>query len=260
MKNPSPQVRNTLPEAGGSKFMPLMGFFVTADKRSLALFLMQPDLHCRSLYEHLGLSELADDERLGQAFEARELDVLGAEHLEHRRTREPHVGGGEVPAEREGREHRRRIACRREQPERHEEQAERAPVDALGDLHQMRVTAAMRKLHHAQAVAARVSDGSTQTQTTATNSATYLVNNRLRNFIPGPGDTGGTSSTGEAAGARLRARSAPPEPPSPNPASLCERGDDGADAGGDDHALLRVGLVVLLDVFEIVKVIYHQSM
>jgi crotonobetainyl-CoA:carnitine CoA-transferase CaiB-like acyl-CoA transferase len=57
------QFRNTMPTAGGSEFMPLMGFFVTADKRALALFLMQPDLHCRSLYEHLGLPELADDDR-----------------------------------------------------------------------------------------------------------------------------------------------------------------------------------------------------
>ncbi len=57
------QFRNTMPTAGGSEFMPLMGFFVTADKRALALFLMQPDLHCRSLYEHLGLRELADDDR-----------------------------------------------------------------------------------------------------------------------------------------------------------------------------------------------------
>jgi crotonobetainyl-CoA:carnitine CoA-transferase CaiB-like acyl-CoA transferase len=57
------EFRNTMPEAGGSEFMPLMGFFVTSDRRSLALFLMQPDLHCRSLYEHLGLPELAEDER-----------------------------------------------------------------------------------------------------------------------------------------------------------------------------------------------------
>jgi crotonobetainyl-CoA:carnitine CoA-transferase CaiB-like acyl-CoA transferase len=57
------EFRNTMPQAGGSEFMPLMGFFVTSDKRALALFLMQPDLHCRSLYEHLGLPELAEDER-----------------------------------------------------------------------------------------------------------------------------------------------------------------------------------------------------
>jgi crotonobetainyl-CoA:carnitine CoA-transferase CaiB-like acyl-CoA transferase len=57
------EFRNTVPQAGGSQFMPLMGNFVTSDKRALALFLMQPDLHCRSLYDHLGLAELKDDER-----------------------------------------------------------------------------------------------------------------------------------------------------------------------------------------------------
>ncbi|MCX7864512.1 MAG: CoA transferase [Novosphingobium sp.] len=54
---------NTLPQAGGGEGMPLMGFFTTSDKRALAIFLMQPDLHCRSLYEHLGLPEMADDPR-----------------------------------------------------------------------------------------------------------------------------------------------------------------------------------------------------
>src|SRR5882672_12056032 len=46
---------------------------------------------------------LADHERLRQALEARELDVLGAQHLQHRAAREPHVRGREVPPEREGR-------------------------------------------------------------------------------------------------------------------------------------------------------------
>lgn len=55
--------RNRIPSAGGNPGMPLMGLFVTADRRALALFLMQPDLHYRSLYNHLGLGELADDDR-----------------------------------------------------------------------------------------------------------------------------------------------------------------------------------------------------
>jgi crotonobetainyl-CoA:carnitine CoA-transferase CaiB-like acyl-CoA transferase len=55
--------RNTLPVAGGSNGMPLMGFFPTSDGRALAIFLMQPDLHYRSLYEHLGFPEAADDPR-----------------------------------------------------------------------------------------------------------------------------------------------------------------------------------------------------
>lgn len=57
------EFRNTLPQAGGSEFMPLMGNFTTSDNRAVAIFLMQPDLHCRSLYAHIGLPELADDER-----------------------------------------------------------------------------------------------------------------------------------------------------------------------------------------------------
>ncbi len=55
--------QNTAPQAGGNVGMPLMGQFVTSDKRAVALFLMQPDLHFRSLYEHLGFPELADDDR-----------------------------------------------------------------------------------------------------------------------------------------------------------------------------------------------------
>lgn len=57
------EFRNTLPQAGGSEYMPLMGNFTTSDNRAVAIFLMQPDLHCRSLYAHIGLPELAEDER-----------------------------------------------------------------------------------------------------------------------------------------------------------------------------------------------------
>src|SRR5216683_5785731 len=45
---------------------------------------------------------LGDDQRLRQSLEARELDVLGAQHLEHGRPREPHVGRREVPSQGEG--------------------------------------------------------------------------------------------------------------------------------------------------------------
>jgi len=55
------EFRNTVPKAGGGPMMPLMGFFTTSDKRAVALFLMQPDLHFRSLYEHLGFPEAAED-------------------------------------------------------------------------------------------------------------------------------------------------------------------------------------------------------
>ena len=57
------EFRNTLPQAGGQAYMPLMGNFTTSDNRAVAIFLMQPDLHCRSLYAHIGLPELAEDER-----------------------------------------------------------------------------------------------------------------------------------------------------------------------------------------------------
>ena len=52
--------------------MPLMGFFTTSDKRALAIFLMQPDLHCRSLYEHLGFPEAGDDPRFNNFMAMRE--------------------------------------------------------------------------------------------------------------------------------------------------------------------------------------------
>jgi len=73
------EFRNTRPAAGGSPGMPLMGNYVTADNRALALFLMQPDLHCRSLYEHLGLPELAEDPRYNSFAAMRENgDALSA--------------------------------------------------------------------------------------------------------------------------------------------------------------------------------------
>ena len=56
-------IRNQMPKAGGSPGMPLMGLFPTADHRAIAVFLMQPDLHYRSLFEHLGLPEMAEDPR-----------------------------------------------------------------------------------------------------------------------------------------------------------------------------------------------------
>jgi len=66
------EFRNALPVAGGSAGMPLMGFFPTSDKRALAIFLMQPDLHFRSLYAHLGFPEAADDPRFNSFMAMRE--------------------------------------------------------------------------------------------------------------------------------------------------------------------------------------------
>lgn len=56
-------IRNQMPKAGGNPGMPLMGLFKTSDHRAIALFLMQPDLHYRSLFEHLGMPEKAEDPR-----------------------------------------------------------------------------------------------------------------------------------------------------------------------------------------------------
>jgi crotonobetainyl-CoA:carnitine CoA-transferase CaiB-like acyl-CoA transferase len=56
-------LRNQIPVAGGSPGMPLMGLFKTSDQRAVAIFLMQPDLHFRSLFAHLGFPEAADDPR-----------------------------------------------------------------------------------------------------------------------------------------------------------------------------------------------------
>ncbi len=58
-----PVLQNKIPQAGGNPGMPLMGLFVTSDRRAVAVFLMQPDLHFRSLYERLGFPEAADDPR-----------------------------------------------------------------------------------------------------------------------------------------------------------------------------------------------------
>src|SRR5262249_34075604 len=78
---------------------------------------------------------LADDERLRQPLEPRELDVLGAEHLEHRRTCQAHVGGGEIPPQREGRHQHvpRRARARRRQPaEIHREEEDEQQADPEG--------------------------------------------------------------------------------------------------------------------------------
>src|SRR6266567_1805824 len=46
---------------------------------------------------------LGDHEGLRQAFQPGQLDIFRAQHIEHRRAGEPHVRGGEIPAERKGR-------------------------------------------------------------------------------------------------------------------------------------------------------------
>ncbi len=61
---------------------------------------------------------LADHQRLGQALEPCQLHIFRAQHFKHRRSRQAHMRGGEVPAEREGRHDQvqRSARARRWQP------------------------------------------------------------------------------------------------------------------------------------------------
>jgi crotonobetainyl-CoA:carnitine CoA-transferase CaiB-like acyl-CoA transferase len=59
--------RATLPKAGGAPRHPFLGNFRTADGRFINLFTMQPDPHIRSLFEHIGRPELADDPRFANS-------------------------------------------------------------------------------------------------------------------------------------------------------------------------------------------------
>ena len=51
------------PKLGGAPGNPFMGNFKTSDGRLISLFIMQPGPYIRDTFEHLGLSELADDPR-----------------------------------------------------------------------------------------------------------------------------------------------------------------------------------------------------
>jgi crotonobetainyl-CoA:carnitine CoA-transferase CaiB-like acyl-CoA transferase len=59
--------RNRMPTAGGAPGNPFIGNFKTSDGRTINLFTMQPGPHFRSLFEHLGRPELADDVRFCDA-------------------------------------------------------------------------------------------------------------------------------------------------------------------------------------------------
>ncbi|MDB5724270.1 MAG: frc 9 [Novosphingobium sp.] len=60
------ETRNPMPRPGGSAFAPFIGNFRTSDGKFLNMFTMQPGQHYRSLFEHLGLPELADDPRFNE--------------------------------------------------------------------------------------------------------------------------------------------------------------------------------------------------
>jgi crotonobetainyl-CoA:carnitine CoA-transferase CaiB-like acyl-CoA transferase len=56
-----------MPTSGGAPGNPFIGNFRTSDGRTINLFTMQPGPHFRSLFEHLGRAELADDARFCDA-------------------------------------------------------------------------------------------------------------------------------------------------------------------------------------------------
>jgi len=56
--------RNRIPRPGGAPVNPLLGSFKTSDGGTITLFTMQPGPHVRSLFEHLGLAELAAESQL----------------------------------------------------------------------------------------------------------------------------------------------------------------------------------------------------
>ena len=59
--------KNRMPQPGSAPFNPLIGNFKTSDGQTLALFTMQPGPHFRSMFEHLGRAELAEDPRFCSA-------------------------------------------------------------------------------------------------------------------------------------------------------------------------------------------------
>lgn len=73
--------RATLPKAGGAPGHPFLGNFKTSDDKTINLFTMQPDPHLRSLFEHLGLPELADDARFSNSQALAENWQAANEHI-----------------------------------------------------------------------------------------------------------------------------------------------------------------------------------
>jgi len=65
-------MRIGLPAVGGAVINPLMGHFLTSDRRCISLFIMVPDNYIRDTFEHLGLLEARDDPRFANAAGLRE--------------------------------------------------------------------------------------------------------------------------------------------------------------------------------------------
>ncbi len=64
--------KNRMPQSGAAPGNPLIGNFKTSDGQTIAMFTMQPGPHLRSLFEHLGRPELAQDPRFASAEAAME--------------------------------------------------------------------------------------------------------------------------------------------------------------------------------------------
>jgi crotonobetainyl-CoA:carnitine CoA-transferase CaiB-like acyl-CoA transferase len=60
------------PAVGGAPVNPFMGHFKTSDGRVISLFIMVPDHYIRDTFEHLGLSQAAEDPRFANAAGLRE--------------------------------------------------------------------------------------------------------------------------------------------------------------------------------------------
>ena len=60
-------MRIGVPRVGGAPINPFMGHFKTLDGRVISLFIMVPDHYIRDTFEHLGLTEAANDPRFADS-------------------------------------------------------------------------------------------------------------------------------------------------------------------------------------------------
>lgn len=66
------EMRIGLPRVGGVPVNPFMGHFATSDGRAISLFIMVPDAYIRDTFEHLGLTDAANDPRYANSAGLRE--------------------------------------------------------------------------------------------------------------------------------------------------------------------------------------------
>jgi crotonobetainyl-CoA:carnitine CoA-transferase CaiB-like acyl-CoA transferase len=73
------QMRVSTPKPGGAAFNPLMGHFLTSDRRVISLFVMVPDPYIRDTFEHLGLHDHVDDPRFATGLSLMENSAVANE-------------------------------------------------------------------------------------------------------------------------------------------------------------------------------------